>query len=136
MAIYERLMYDTVKPVSLVDKARVEKDYPTGDYLVLDDESADLNCKGQILESLWAFRPEFLSGITGLDSAIFEKLSSLCEDANEAVKALVKSTCGIEHLVEQAISADGRGHFLAAYDNEEIEYTTRKGRKLFLYRTN
>jgi hypothetical protein len=42
----------------------------------------------------------------------------LCEDANPPVEALIKD---MDHFVSDAISADGRGHFLSSYDSEEQE---------------
>jgi hypothetical protein len=34
---------------------------------------------------------------------------------------MVKGTCGLDSFVESAISADGRGRFLASYDGAESE---------------
>jgi hypothetical protein len=118
--------------------AKLEKDsrFDVGEYMVCTDETANGACKGQILSSLWAFNADFLSGVTGLDSQVFSKLSALCEDANDAVSALVKSTCGIDYLVEQAIAADGRGHVLSSYDGEENEYRVNKSLTLYVYRCN
>lgn len=137
MTLYDRVTYDTTNPLTKSDKVKLEKDFPTGEYLVCDDEIADQQAKGEILANLWAFNADFLSGITNLPREVFSAIQEkMSEDCNEAVKTLVKATCGLNELVKEAIAADGRGHFLSAYDNEEIEYTTQKGRKLFLYRIN
>ena len=48
---------------------------------------------------------------------------------------MIQATCGIDSFVEAAISADGRGHFLARYDSEEREFNN--GRMTFyIYRIN
>jgi len=136
---FEKFEYD-LGNITLTARqiATLEKDsrFDGGEYMVCTDRTANEACKGQILSSLWAFNPEFLSGITRLDSTVFSKLSSLCEDANDAVSALVKSTCGLDYLVEQAIAADGRGHFLASYDSDEHEYRVNKSLTLYVYRCN
>ena len=138
MAKHDRFTYDvgTLK-VGKIDRAKIEQKYEEpGEYLVCSDELADNHVKGQILESLWAFNSDFLSNITGLDLEVFEKLAGLSEAANEAVKVLVKSTCGLDYLVEQAVAADGRGNFLASYDAEELEFKLRSGKTVYLYRCN
>ena len=59
----------------------------------------------------------------------FRKMQSeLCEDANEIVKAIITN---MDEFVSDAISADGRGHFLAGYDGEENEQD-----EFYIYRTN
>jgi hypothetical protein len=138
MALYEKFTYDLGDlHLTKADKAKLEREFDgPGEYLVCTDETADAQAKGEILSCLWAFNPNFLSGITGLDSKVFEQLAKLSEDSNGAVTALVKSTCGLDHLVEQAIAADGRGHFLAQYDSEENEFKLKSGKFLYLYRCN
>ncbi len=134
---YDKFSYDLGNATLTVRQiAKLEKDsrFDDGEFLVCTDQTATEACRGQILSSLWAFNADFLSGVTGLDSAVFHKLSGLCENANDAVAALVKSTCGIDHLVEQAIAADGRGHFLASYDNDEHEFRVNKSLTLYVYR--
>jgi hypothetical protein len=44
-----------------------------------------------------------------------------CEDANETIAALITD---IDEFIEDAICADGRGHFLNGYDGEEYESST------------
>ena len=87
--------------------------------IALTDDEADNAVTQYIEDSLWAFNPDFLAGETGLPQQAFAALSPLCEDANEPVLAMGKSTCGLESLVDSAIGADGRGHFLASYDGDE-----------------
>ena len=59
--------------------------------------------------------------------------SSSDEDANDALTALIEAGSGMEDFIDAAINADGRGHFLASYDGEEIESDCRN---VFAYRIN
>jgi len=107
------------------------------DYLLLTDEEAQKAAREEITRSLWAFSPNFLSEATGLPQKVFEAIQAngLCEDNNEAMWALVKSTCGLSHLVDEAIRWDGRGHFLAYYDHDEqVILGDSSNESVYLYR--
>ena len=91
------------------------------DYMVLTDEEADDKTYEEVENLLWAFNPDFLANITGLDVVVFDTLSKLYEDAQEAIKAIVESTCTMDDLVNETIAWDGRGHFLSTYDGNETE---------------
>lgn len=105
------------------------------DWLVLTDEEADDHTKDYIEDSLWAFNASFLAGQTGLPESAFFSLNDACENGNETIMQMIQATCGIDSFVEAAISADGRGHFLARYDHEEREFNN--GRITFyIYRIN
>ena len=92
------------------------------EYLVLKDEEADKRAEEYIKDTAWAFNPSFLSAHTG------EK----CEDSNDAVLSMIKD---FDHFVSDAISSDGRGHFIATYDHDEsIEKINNT--EYFIYRTN
>lgn len=108
----------------------------SGEYLVLTEEDADQKVREYIEDSLWSFSPVWLEGETGIDSEVFSKLSESCENGNDAVLALVNSTCGLDDLITAAIETDGRVHFLNTYDGHETEVTDLKGRYLLIYRTN
>ena len=54
----------------------------------------------------------------------------LCESANELVLALIDD---MDKFVSDAISSDGRGHFLSYYDGEEQEIYI-EGTTFFYYR--
>lgn len=93
------------------------------EYLVCTLKEADELAKEYILDSVWAFFPGFLakhSVIDDLETAesVFRAIAenNRCEGNNDAVRALIKD---IEFFVEEAIFADGRGHFLSPYDGEE-----------------
>jgi hypothetical protein len=139
MATYESFTYDLGSlKLTKAERSKLEKEYEgSAEYMVCSDETADAAARGEILSNLWAFNSDFLAGETGLPSECFKCLQEkMSEDCNEAVTALIKSTCGLDQVVESAIQADGRGHTLAAYDGEEIEYTTKSGKTVYLYRCN
>jgi hypothetical protein len=89
------------------------------EYRVLTNREANKACAEYIKQSLWAFNPGFLTLMTGFDSIIFEALAEKYEKANDAILTLIKRSCGFDEFVKAAVSADGRGHFLATYDGEE-----------------
>jgi hypothetical protein len=101
------------------------------EYRVLSDDEADAACKEYVEESLWAFNPGFLSEETGIDDSVFMALANRCEGANDAIRSIVDGSCGIDSLVDSAVSADGRGHFLSGYDGKEQEHDD-----YYLYRVN
>ena len=100
------------------------------EYLVLTDEEANDRAAEEVKNSLWAFRASFIiehcknyeemttdeynSAVESLEEA----QSRCCESANGLVKALIDD---MDEFVEDAINADGRGHFLAQYDGNENE---------------
>ena len=110
------------------------------EYKVLTDTEADEETKKQILDSLWAFNADFILQHTEFyktssdreDTEFVNSLKQLqgdiCESANSIVKALI---IDIDAFVEDAIDADGRGHFISYYDGEEIEQDD-----FYIYRTN
>ena len=97
------------------------------EYLVLTDGEADQMSQEYIEDSLWAFNADFILDTCGLDSSSIVSRSlrqiqeDSCEGCNDFIHALVDGTCGIDEFVNQAIDADGRGHFLSSYDGEEGE---------------
>ncbi len=104
------------------------------EYLVYTDKEADDQAEIQISECVWAFRPEFLASHSDCEESIFKILqdSGKCESLNEPIKSLIRDW---DHFVKDAISADGRGHFLASYDSDEFEVKIGKT-TYFIYRTN
>jgi hypothetical protein len=136
---YEKFTYDlSGLTLTKKDKAELEKEYSgAGEYMVCTNETADLAARGQILSSLWAFKADFLSSETNLPSEVYSCLQEkMSKDSNEAILALVRSTCGEDSIVDAAINSDGRGHFLATYDSDELTFTTKSGKTLYLYRCN
>lgn len=105
------------------------------EYLVLTDEEADEQAEIEIKNSLWAFIPKFIiehmanvEYTKSLEDAISQMQANLCENANDIVAAMVDD---VEEFCDDAIIADGRGHFIAWYDGEEIET-----KNFFIYRIN
>lgn len=94
-------------------------------YLVCTSEEADTKVYESIAESLWAFHAPFIAIACGLPSEAAEMILShqeqLCEGANLTIRALIDNSCGLDDFVENAIGADGRGHFLNSYDGNEYE---------------
>ena len=101
-------------------------------FRVLTDEEADEATADYIRESLWAFNSSFLvshfpDGLTEEDIDAIR--GDRCEDANGAFVALVGD--GFDDLVADAISQDGRGHFLSHYDHEEHDLVDATGKVAF-----
>lgn len=94
------------------------------EYMVLTDEEADEKTSESINDTVWAFNADFIiehSKVLDFDDAsetVVKVISEMCESGNEAMKKLVDD---MDEFVEDAISADGRGHFLNTYDGEEYK---------------
>ena len=97
------------------------------EYLVLTDEEADQVAQAYIADSLWAFNANFiidtcrLASSSNVTSSLRQMQNEYCEGCNDFIGALVDRTCGIDKFTEQAILADGRGHFIGQYDGKENE---------------
>lgn len=102
------------------------------EYLVLTDEEANERTAEYINESIWAFNSGFIIDHSDLPYEASEMIEAFqrdkCESANETILALIND---FDEFVEDAISADGRGHFLSHYDGEEHETEN-----YYIYRTN
>lgn len=100
------------------------------EYLVLTDAEADKATREQIVESLWAFQPEFLAAHSDVDAEDFKTIqdNGKCESNNKLIKKLIND---FDHFVNDAVLSDGRGHFLSGYDSEENEVD-----QFFIYRRN
>lgn len=101
------------------------------EYLVLTDDEADQKAKEYILSSVWAFNASFLLG--HMPNGMSEEMLKIVhekksEDCNDQFLELIEDK---KHFVEDAISADGRGHFISQYDGEENEQD-----EFFIYRIN
>ena len=103
-----------------------------GEYYVLTEMEADALCADQIKESLWAFNSDFLANMTDLPKEAFACQNVLCESANEPFLAMIQATCGLEAFVK---ATEGKAHFLASYDDEEIVQCVGPF-EFYIYRTN
>lgn len=106
------------------------------EYAIGTDSEADQACAEYIKDSAWAFRPSFICDYCNLPQEMAEALemmqSKKCEGANDVILALIEKTNGgLEGFVEEAVSADGRGHFLSSYDGKENEQDG-----FYIYRIN
>lgn len=104
------------------------------EYLVLTDEEADERAREYILDTLWAFRSSYFLNFLGMCDAYASKAlekiqEGACESANPLLLAMIKGR--EDEFVEDAISADGRAHFLNTYDGHEYEEGG-----YFIYRMN
>ena len=109
-----------------------------GEFLVLTADEADTLTREQIEQSLWAFDTSFIMShadpnLRPLEDVIRGYQEKQYEDANDAIRALIVD---LDHFVEDAKSADGRGHFLAGYDGEEHELTIGGSIMIYIYQTN
>lgn len=121
-----------------------EDDY-NKNYMVLTDEEADEKCKEYIIDTLWAFTPYFLAEQTDLDAEVFEAIQSngKCEGNNDTIYNLINKLGSIDDFVSNAISADGRSHFMNSYDGHEHEETVNiypqgdsANQTFYIYRLN
>ncbi len=102
------------------------------EYLVLTDDEADRRAADYIKDSLWAFNSSFLSSYCDLPEEMFKAIQDKCESGNDAVLQCVeRAEGGLEGFIKEAISADGRGHFMSSYDGEENEQGD-----FYIYRVN
>lgn len=105
------------------------------ELVILFDDEADEQCEQYILESLWAFNADFIAHhvhenrIDDYNELVIsiKTIQERCEGANSAIKAMIDD---LEHFVQDAISADGRVHFISHYDGEEYEACIKVDEKL------
>lgn len=120
--------FDQFCAEELTEVSELDPEDHSNDYLVLTDEEADEKAAEYISEYMWAFNISFLTCYMSEETAefaeeILKPIQEKCESGNEAVKALINWRYNKEQIIEDAISADGRGHFLATYDGNENEET-------------
>jgi len=102
------------------------------EYAIGTDSEADAAVAENIKDSIWAFNASFLASFTGLPEEMFSGMQDKCEGANDAFLTCVeRAEGGLDAFISEAVSADGRGHFLSGYDGEENE----EG-EFYIYRTN
>lgn len=99
-------------------------------YKVFTDEEADAAARDAILDLVWAFNADFLADWVEMDTDTIAVHQDRCESSNAAFLRLIGKE-NHQPFVDAAIGADGRGHFLAGYDDEENE-----AGQYFIYRTN
>lgn len=114
------------------------------EFYVLEDVRAYALAFQLIEAELWAFTPDFIVehlkpdivycdypvDLGDLRLAIRAVQERLYEGANALIQALIDD---LEEFVEDAIAADGRGHFISSYDGVEHEVTV-DGETYYIYR--
>lgn len=100
------------------------------EYLVLTDDEADAKVREYIERDLWCFNSDFLAAHCNIDAKTIQLLQRNYEDSNETIQQSIQD---FDHFVDDAIGADGRGHFLNTYDGEEIEIDTGLPGERWLY---
>lgn len=118
--------------IDINDVEELDGDEERDGYIVLTDAEADDKVTEYITESLWAFNPSFLSSFTGIDIEVFEDIQSndRCESNNKAIASMIDD---IDQFVIEAVSADGRGHYINSYDGTETEEYIN-GQFFYIYR--
>jgi hypothetical protein len=104
-----------------------------GEFAVGTDAQADKAARDAAYDSLWAFRASYIVGYlpidgraaTAAEKAITKVQEDLCEDAGPIIELLLGDK--LESFLQQAVNDDGRGHFLAGYDFEEVDSDSIKG---------
>ena len=106
---------------------------PAGEYQVFTDSEADEATKENIIETLWAFNASWLSNYLGIPEEAIEAIKNQMNE--DASPVFLKMIDDIDGFIQDTISADGRGHFLASYDHveHEIQYNNQT---FYIYRTN
>lgn len=92
----------------------------TEHYIMTLDETYEA-VKEYMEQTIWAFNADWLVTYcpAGVDAEMIRMLQEQCEDSNEQILKLVG---GInDHIVGDAMSADGFGHFLNSYDGKGVE---------------
>ena len=100
-----------------------------GVYEVLDEYAIMEKARDGIIQTLWAFRYEFLSDncpiIAKINKDAWENMvNSLGESINDAIYDMIEATSDFWVFVDEAIAADGLGHFTNSYDGTVIESDT------------
>lgn len=141
-----RFLYEEEKeifeplPTIVIDGNRFELS-DGREYLVLTEEDVNDMAGKYIKDSLWAFNADFIMSTCGLNTnkKVCESLQRMqaetCEWCNDFILALIEGTCGLDDFIQEAIFADGRGHFLSMYDGEEHEINIGS-ETYYIYRTD
>lgn len=116
------LLTATIPDDAELNKLRKAIDADEDNILVIHEEDITEAVEEAIGTSLFAFRPRFLAEVTELPEIVFSKLCDLCEDGNDAIFAILESTCGFSDFCREAVDNDGLGNFLSSYDGQTNEF--------------
>jgi len=124
--------YEEIEEIEEISDRHPEYSIDGEYYMVLTDSEADKLSAEYVADTLWAFNADFLADYCDLPREVFTVLQDRAEGANDTVRKLInRAEGGFPEFVDAAIGADGRGHFLGAYDGEE-----HTSGEFFIYRTN
>lgn len=94
------------------------------EYAIATDSEADKAARESMEQSIWAFNASFILEACCLPLELEDGLKAWqekeCEGCNDALLRMVNKQAG-NSFFEDAISQDGRGHFMSSYDGEENE---------------
>jgi hypothetical protein len=118
------------------DRFTTGHDTDLREYQVLTPKEADNALLCYIGETLWAFNSDFILTFAKIHTedasqALQQVLGKLCEAGNPLVLAVIGGQKKLKKFAAEAVKADGRGHFLSAYDG--IEHSQNG---FFIYRQN
>lgn len=95
------------------------------EYAIGTDEEAQEACVEYVKESIRSFKASFILSECDLPAQLEEGIRAMqekrCESCNDTLLELVEKCTTLESFTDSAISADGRGHFLASYDGSEMD---------------
>ena len=134
----KKLTFEQWAVKHLYEIDEIDGDNEKDNYIVLTDDEANEKAKEYILDSVWAFNADFIiDHASALDHSpasykIVEAIREQYESGNDAMLKLIDND---DEFIEDAISADGRGHFLNTYDGNENEETVC-GQTFYIYRMN
>lgn len=122
---------------NLTEVEEYDENNYNNDYLVLTDEEADEKAKEDIKDSLWAFNASFIANQIDLDEEVIQAIhdNGKCESNNDTIYNLINKLGDFDNFCSEAISSDGRGHFMSSYDGNENEETVN-GTTYYIYRQN
>lgn len=108
-------------------------------YKVFTGAEADQAAADEIKNSLWAFNADFIldhsKAADDLSDREYEQIKKSLQETQanigESISPLVRCLIAdLDDFIADAIDADGRGHFIAQYDGDEIDL----GGDLYAYR--
>lgn len=86
--------------------------------VAVNEEEANAAAGQYIKDSICYFNPSFLAGHSDVPEEVFEFLADKGFFNNEAYKSMIYD---VDDFVDDAIDADGRGHFLNSYNGKEYK---------------
>lgn len=122
----------------------IEENLCGSEFLICDEAGKAEELEDYIKDSLWAFNAEFIIEHTktydrispreyeAVKKSLRKMQEELCESANPLIAAMIED---IDEFIEDAVSADGAGHFLNTYDGNE-ECFEFDGETYYIYRLN